>query len=134
MTIMNWDSSLDIGVDSMNQDHQKILNLMNQLHDEYESQVTPETMLGTLKDLAKVTIEHFEREEEFMRSIDFESLQVHQAIHKDLLNKLTGFLGPIESGEAQVDDKLFSFLKLWLSAHIKGVDAKYGEASKKKAA
>ena len=29
MPIMNWDASLDVGVESMNDDHKQILDLMN---------------------------------------------------------------------------------------------------------
>ncbi len=36
MPIMQWDDSLDIGVDAMNREHQGLLDIMNKLFDASE--------------------------------------------------------------------------------------------------
>ena len=47
-------------------------------------------------------------------------------IHKDLLDKFTDHY-QIMVSTGKLNDKFFSFLKLWLSAHIQGIDVKYGK-------
>lgn len=125
MPIMTWDSSLDVGVESMNDDHKQILDLMNEIHDRAAAGETGEAMIALVDTLAGVTTEHFRDEEAYMASVDFAGLASHTLIHADLLKKYIAHADAIRTNGGQVPSDFLMFLKLWLTAHIKGIDMKY---------
>jgi len=129
MPIMEWDNSLDIGVESMNNEHKQILALMNKIYDANEAGQSGAQINSLVAQLARVTIKHFKDEEAYMESIGFPGLGPHKLIHQDLLGKYTAFATKIERDGGKVPADFLSFLKRWLTAHIRGVDIKYGQAS-----
>ena len=126
MPLMNWDSSLDVGVDKMNDEHQQILSLMNRIYDAREAGQTGPDIITLLERLGQVTIDHFRDEEAYMEKIGYPGITSHKLIHKDLLDKFTAFASEIRANGGEVPEKFLTFLKLWLSAHIRGIDMKYG--------
>jgi len=134
MPIMEWDNSLDIGVESMNDEHKQILDLMNKIYDANEAGQSGIHINNLVGRLARVTIDHFRDEEKYMESIGYEGLGTHKIIHQDLLKKYTAFADQIKAHDGQVPPEFLSFLKRWLTAHIRGVDIKYGQASNMKKA
>ena len=126
---MQWSDNLDVGVSSMNAQHQKILNLMNSMYDRYKAGEDFSSYAGLLDELKDFTIQHFKEEEEYMASINFVGLEAHQQIHKQLLEKFTEHYTEILKAKS-LNDKFCGFLKLWLSAHIQGIDVKYGKELK----
>jgi hemerythrin-like metal-binding protein len=134
MPLMNWDNKLDIGVHEMNHEHQGLLKCMNELYDAWESKVPVATQKILLDQLKEATIQHFQSEEAYMEKIGWEGLDVHRYIHKSLLETFSKhYQNFLEKGELSMD--FFEFLRLWLAAHIQGIDKKYGEfgAAKKSA-
>lgn len=76
--------------------------------------------------LASYTIKHFQNEEKFMDSIQYNDIENHKKIHKDLISKVVAY------GEGLKDGKLnklaiSDFLKNWLAFHIAGQDKKYAK-------
>lgn len=126
MPLMNWDSSLDVGVNKMNDEHQQILSLMNRIYDAREAGQTGPDIITLLERLGQVTIDHFRDEEAYMEKIGYPGITSHKLIHKDLLDKFTAFASEIRANGGEVPEKFLTFLKLWLSAHIRGIDMKYG--------
>lgn len=125
MGLMDWSDQLDIGVDSMNQEHKQILAYMNRLYDLDQAKAGAGEIIKAVKDLGQYTVKHFADEEQYMASIGFPDLDKHKFIHKDLLTKFTDHQRKIEASGGQIDEMFFEFLKFWLTAHIMGIDAKY---------
>jgi hemerythrin-like metal-binding protein len=128
MPLMEWDNKLDIGVGEMNEEHQGLLKYMNSLYDAWESK-SPVADQKILLDLLKdATIEHFRSEEAYMEKIGWESVDVHKYIHKSLLETFTKhYQNFLDQGQLTME--FFEFLRLWLAAHIQGIDKKYGDFS-----
>ena len=61
-----------------------------------------------------------------MASIGFAGLRSHKNIHDTLLETLAEHVRVISEGDGKVKPDFFIFLKVWLTAHIQGIDAKYG--------
>ena len=131
MGILEWSDRLDIGVQDMNREHQHLLGIMNRLYDRNLAKAERAEIRGLLKELGDYTVKHFGDEEKYFDSIGFPDSQKHKLIHQDLLTKFTGHVAAFDKSGA-LDDSFFAFLKMWLSAHIQGVDMKYGEFSKGK--
>lgn len=60
-----------------------------------------------------------------MASIDYPLLDTHKRIHANLLEEFGAHKTNFEK-TGELTTKFFSFLKLWLTAHIQGIDKKYG--------
>lgn len=135
MPLLNWDNSLDVHVDSMNDQHQILLTMMNELYDGTHAGMPRTETLDKLGKLFDYTVKHFEEEEAYMESIQFAGLKSHSLIHKNLIERLTNLATTFKNSTDEcLSEDFFNFLKFWLSAHIKGIDVKYGEAAQTKAA
>lgn len=132
MAFFDWDSKYDVGVNTMNAEHQKLIGLMNKLHEHHERGATMPVLQGHLTALAEYTKEHFRHEERYMDTLDYPEAKTHKLIHKDLLNKLDGHAADFRAS-GKLTPAFFSFLKMWLAAHICGIDKKYGTRSVAKA-
>ena len=64
-------------------------------------------------------------EEAYMASVNFAGLASHKLIHADLLKTFSDHAGTIRANGGEVPSGFLMFLKLWLTAHIKGIDMKY---------
>ena len=134
MSYFEWNSNLDLGVDSMNDEHKHLIDLMNKLHALNESKSPHATLLRAVDDLAGYTVKHFADEEAFMASVNFPGLATHKLIHQQLLQQLSEQRDAFAQAGGTVPDAFFKFLKHWLSAHIKGIDMKYGRHANANAA
>ncbi len=126
----DWNESLNIGVNEMNDEHKVLIDLMNQLYNQTEKKASHEAVLKTFDDLAKYTHKHFADEEKYMESIAYPEFKTHQLIHAKLLTQLDQHLTSFRETNGTLSDEVFDFLKMWLNAHIKGIDIKYGNYSK----
>ncbi len=128
MAFLNWTTALHIGVSAMDAEHQKLVELMNNLHELHTSRAPKPMMTAALKALFDYTVKHFKDEEEYMRRIRYDGYKVHCITHQHLISKLTDFRDAYVSGRSDLSDDFFNFLKLWLSAHILQIDKKYTAA------
>lgn len=129
MAFLEWSSALKIGVHAMDEEHRVLVELMNRLHRYVESGAPRATVASALQALFDYTVEHFREEEAYMRRIGFSGYRMHCITHQHLVSKLAGFRDAFVAGTSSLDAKFFSFLKLWLSAHILEIDKKYVEAA-----
>lgn len=127
MAFLEWDQELDVHVDKMNQEHIKLIEYMNIVYDKSNNNAPKPEISQALSELANYTVQHFKDEEAYMESIAFPKLDSHKLIHKDLLKKVTAYINDFEKGDGSLPKEFFNFLKLWLLAHIKGIDVKYGD-------
>lgn len=125
MALMQWDDTLDVGVDEMNREHQQLLDLMNKLHDAHNDGRPGREILSILDRLGQATVKHFQDEEAYMERTNYPKFSQHQLIHKDLLTKFGDHSKTIHAANGNIESDFFLFLKLWLAAHIKGIDMQY---------
>ena len=129
---VDWSPRYSIGVAPMDEAHKKLMALMNQLHEQRAASDGKPELRRTLKALADFTIRHFREEEAYMQSIEFPGLANHKLIHAKLLEQLNEHANAFETGDGSLPDQFFTFLKVWLTAHICGIDTKYAEHSRAK--
>lgn len=132
-TLFKWDpNKYSVQVPAMDSEHQEIIRLMNVLFEKSDEKKPKAEILQAMNNLAKYTIKHFQDEERYFMTIpNYPGAAVHKRIHQDLLKRVTDFITKYQNQQSEeVDPAFFSFLKVWLSAHIAGIDKKYGEAAK----
>ena len=124
-TYFQWDpAKLSLHVPEMDEEHQILVEKMNRLHALREKGAPYATVSQALDDFVRYTARHFADEEAYMERIGFPGLRVHRGVHRQLMDRLKEFRQAFEKTRTLPDD-LFVFFKMWLSAHICGVDAKY---------
>ncbi|RZK02037.1 MAG: bacteriohemerythrin [Novosphingobium sp.] len=126
MPLMNWDQSLDIGVERMNAEHRDILDAMNIVYDGANAGQSGPAMMARIRRLGDITTRHFADEEAYLQRIGYPEFDIHKGIHTKLLADFAAHTQAIEAAGGVPTGAFFTFLRLWLSAHIKCIDLKYG--------
>lgn len=130
MSFLSWTPILQVGVNAMDEEHKVLIGLMNDLHSANEKQAAHADLRRILTALVDYTKKHFADEEKYLESISYPELAVHKVVHQQLLSKLAENQKAFEAQQGPVPAAMFDFLNLWLNAHIKGIDMKYGAFSK----
>jgi hemerythrin len=126
MAYFEWIKDFATGSGEMDSEHKQLINIMNKLYDQNQSKLPYGTLRQTLIELGDYTKKHFSEEETYMATIKFPKLDIHKRIHADLLAKFTEHFNAAEQTKT-INEGLFKFLQVWLSAHIRGIDKQYGE-------
>lgn len=123
--LMKWDNSFMIHVPEVDQQHKRLLELVNQLHAAMKLRKDDKELGDILNGLSEYTATHFSYEEKIMQQAGYRDLSSHQELHKGLIVQLSEFKAKFESGDAMISMELMDFLKDWLTNHIKGTDKQY---------
>jgi hemerythrin-like metal-binding protein len=135
MSLMDWDAKkFDILVPAMNDQHQKLIAIMNKLYDRHAAKAPKAELNLLLVELRDYTIKHFREEEALLESMQFPQVRMHKSIHEKLLSDFTEHYNTFCAGTGAISSGFFEFLRLWLTAHILHIDRKYGEFSKERSA
>jgi hemerythrin len=122
MPIAIWMPKYLTGNAAVDRQHQRLFELVNDLHHGIIAGQGRETMGPTLKALAAYTLEHFATEEGFMRSARYEHYARHKAKHDQLAAQVKDLMAQYESGSLSLPGTLSRFLADWLTHHIKEED------------
>lgn len=124
-----WDASIyGINVPEMDREHQVLIGHMNTVHKLHESRAGRTVIAAALDKLVAYTRRHFADEEAYMSRTGFPGLAVHAGIHRQLLERIGAFAAEF-CRTGTLSDEFFVFLKMWLKAHICGIDIKYAQRS-----
>lgn len=124
-----WDDSLSIGIETIDMQHRRIVDYINELEDARLSNDrigVSQVLIG----LIDYTMTHFAFEEELMVLAGYPLTDAHKRAHNSFALRVNYYLGQHESG-ADITRNLLSELKLWLSEHVQGEDRRYAPFIKK---
>ena len=127
-----WKDEYSVGVEEMDNDHKKLLNLINQLQTAVHYYTGKEFEEKALDELVDYTKTHFKKEEKLMEDNDYADLEAHKVLHQKFIDKVSAFLELYKNdSDVAVNDTL-EFLKDWLIKHINGTDKEYGKVLNEK--
>lgn len=127
MSLFNWNSSYSVKIPSIDQQHKKLVDLINELHDSMKSGKGSEAMGGILLDLINYTKTHFKFEEDMLKRNGYEKLGDQQRAHAMFVSKIEDTKRDLDSGKPVFSMKMMNFLKDWLKSHILKTDMEYSE-------
>jgi len=129
-----WDDKLSVGIAMIDDDHKKLINLINNLQTAvlYPTGETYERQ--ALKEVVDYTVYHFKREEELMQKYDYPDFEAHKKTHHAMISKVGEFMDAYENNRDATINELTLYLKTWLIKHIAGTDQQYSEFLKQKGA
>jgi methyl-accepting chemotaxis protein len=123
--LIKWDDSLSVGVAEMDRQHQRLVRLINDLHGAMIAKRGREITNDVVEKLVDYVKEHFSREEALMAEYDYHDLDAHMKLHNAFVAKIDGFQKAVMEGQLRVTMDIMTFLKDWLTKHIKGADQQY---------
>jgi len=126
MAIISWNDTLSVRVKEIDIQHQRLVELVNKLHDSMKAGKGNDVLGPILSDLVKYTVFHFSTEEKYFQKFGYPEFQQHKKQHDDLTNKAKALKTSFEQGKQTISIEVLTFLKDWLSGHILGSDKKYG--------
>lgn len=132
MPLMEWTQDLSVDISSIDNQHKKLISLINQLH-EARLQGRGKEMVGeTLTALIDYTRTHFSFEEKLFDTHGYPASASHKEEHLKLIDQVLDYKNDFAKGDLTLSTDLMIFLKDWLRNHILGVDKKYTEFLKSK--
>ncbi len=122
MALFTWNDDLSVGHTFIDDDHKKLVTMVNSFHDAMEQGRGREVIGKVLRNLVVYTQEHFGREEAEMRRISYPGFPAHKAAHDKLIREVTELQNGFASGNTLLTVKISLFLRDWLLTHIKQTD------------
>ena len=119
-----WTSNLNTGIASIDKQHKKIVEYINQLDDAICSGGKKEQVAKVIDNLVGYTISHFKYEEKMLEDAHYSFLKAHQNVHQLFIKRLGGYRERFKRGE-NISEELLTFMFTWLFGHIKHDDMDY---------
>ncbi len=120
--IIRWKDSLCTGISRVDEQHQKLVALINQLFRCMKDGGDRMVLAQVVDELTSYTVTHFRDEEELMRQHNYPDLENHKSIHELFVNKVSVAAEKLKAGERVAPADLYNFLKGWLVNHIEEQD------------
>jgi hemerythrin len=121
-----WSNILSIGVDEIDEDHRRLLDIFNILNHSVTEGATPDYLIAVLEELINCTAWHFSHEERLMLKHGYEGLASHKTEHQELIKSVKELQQKILQAGNLVGNEDLEFLERWLTEHILTDDLKMG--------
>ncbi len=125
MALIRWDDSLSVKVTAIDQQHQKLIVMINDLSNAMKQGKGKEVIGETINGLIGYTREHFRKEEMFFDKFGYDDKDGHKKEHAAFVQKVSEFKAGFEKGNLSLTVEVMKFLSDWLQNHIKASDQKY---------
>jgi hemerythrin-like metal-binding protein len=128
MRHFEWDPALETGNHDVDEQHQSLFALANQLeramnsHDD-DSGAVSDAVYG----LVGYVVEHFADEEQIMMECGYPGVGPHRALHEQLNAQTLEVLARYTNGETETPDELAPLVCDWLTNHIERHDKSFVE-------
>ncbi|OOM82081.1 bacteriohemerythrin [Clostridium puniceum] len=126
---LNWDWTLDIGIDSIDNQHKELFNRLDQLFTSIKDGKGNDEVIKTLDFLEEYVIEHFNEEEEIQNKINYPLFNIQHMQHEEFKSELKEFRRVFETQGASTLLALNIQQKLvdWFKNHIMNLDKDLGD-------
>ena len=122
---VEWKDSYSVGIESIDLQHQKLLNLINQLQTAVDYSTGEQFEREALDELVDYTKTHFSYEEGLLKDNDYPDFEPHKAQHEEMFVKVQEVLADYEKDQDTAMSNAAEYLKDWLIKHINGTDKEY---------
>ncbi len=123
--ILEWSEEYSVGNRLMDQQHQQILSLINDLHNHPAASIHSAMFSDVLRRLGSYASTHLAAEEALLLQIEYPQLSEHKKLHAEYLERYEDLLSALMRQEEDGAERLISFLIEWWVDHILAEDMKY---------
>lgn len=113
-----WSEILRVGVDEIDEDHRKLVNLFNLLNHAVIEGESAEYLEAILEELINCTVWHFSHEERLMLKHRYAGIEEHKAEHRELVESARELGQAILQADKPGVDQQIQILERWLTEHI----------------
>jgi len=129
-----WDEAFNTGIDKIDQDHQALVKLINDLYEAMQDGSGGALLLPIFSALKRYTENHFNQEEQHMIECQAPDQEKHFQQHRTMAAKLADRESRHRHGEEAISLQTLTFLRDWLKNHICDVDQAMANQLRKQSA
>lgn len=127
MAFINWDNSYSVGVAIIDNQHKRLVNIVNELNDAMGAGKGKEVLGKVLHELVQYVNTHFKTEEEYMVKYSYDEYEQHRYEHEKLTDEVKRFYEDFCANKAVLSIQIMNFLRNWLMDHILVKDKRFGK-------
>jgi len=121
---MQWRPDFNLGIEKIDNQHKKIVELINALNAAFMEDQANERLGGIFSELIDYADYHFKDEEALFSVHNFPFTKEHKRMHEGFIRKVNDLKNKFEDGQP-VTFRLISFMKQWLTDHILDADREF---------
>jgi len=126
MNVLHWADVPHLGIPQVDDEHQKLLNLVAAFQDAVMEQRGADVLCQTLDEVVAYTSYHFRHEEELFAASSYPQTEEHKAAHRALAAQVCDIQGQLRFGVTErLAQQLFQFLRFFFSSHVRVMDFSY---------
>ncbi|WP_018934680.1 bacteriohemerythrin [Thioalkalivibrio sp. ALJ24] len=125
MPYVHWSDDLDTGIPVIDNQHKRIVEYINRLHEAVEGRAAREEVHEVLDQVVDYTLTHFAFEEEMLEIVEYPALERHRHAHEAFSRRIRQYQHDFADGQ-DVATELGETLRDWLMNHIRRDDHEYG--------
>jgi len=126
MEKITWNDSFNIQVEEIDQQHQRLVDLMNRLIAIQDEKASDDDIADILGAMTNYLGYHFDTEEQMMLDHGYPELESHREEHQTFVTQTAYFIATYREGGASLKSDILLFLKEWLVEHIVKSDGAFG--------
>ncbi|MGB3211281.1 MAG: bacteriohemerythrin [Desulforhopalus sp.] len=127
MEIISWRNEFSVGVKEMDDQHKKLIGMINKLIAEQKTLTDPKTIADLLTEMTDYAQVHFRAEEYLMAEYGYDQKHIQEEQHQAFIEKTVSFYSASDLGPNILSEALLDYLRIWLVGHILKEDMKYKE-------
>jgi len=125
MALLTWNVNYSVGNQEIDNQHQRLIVLINSLHEGMKIGKGKDILLAVLDELANYTIFHFANEEKLFELHQYPNKLKHKKEHSEMVAKVMSFKESYFNGNTLLSLEVMNFLRDWLINHIAKSDKDY---------
>lgn len=128
MSLLRWKPEYSVGDESMDAEHQEMIDLINEIYEKLDSNPDADQIEECLGDIFSTVSMHFALEESLMRKNNYAEYQAHKDDHEDLLDQIRDLMDDFAADFSAGAVRLEQGLSDWFAGHFSTFDARlHGE-------
>lgn len=124
MALIIWTDKLSVGVPEIDEQHKKLVSMINSLHDAMKAGKGKEQLKLVLDDVTNYVLVHFAYEEKLFIQYQYPEYKEHKAAHDAFVKKVTEMRAMYDQQRLQAGQLMIA-LQEWLIKHINDIDKRY---------
>ena len=124
MTLLTWKPEYAVGVESVDFEHKKMIELINEIYEEMKLRRDADSIEQFLGDVHFAISAHFALEERLMRDSAFAEYEAHKGDHEELLDQIRDLMDRFVADPDEGFDLLKEHLSDWFENHFATFDAR----------
>ena len=117
-----WNPEIETGVPKIDDDHRRLVDLMNRTHAQMAAAQSPVDASALLDEFAELMAGHFDREEELMMGSAYPQTASHQRMHRAMLTQLENLRRTVAREDATAAQEVMKHLAAYLRSHMSEAD------------